>query len=163
MFKQGDKVRVKRSVTRPYYGFGPKVTHESVGQVKHDVLLGSQEVSVNFPGHSHWNGKVSELELIAEPITAQATAVSALTSRVVSTSQGVQAGHTIGVLTSTLVAEKQKRKSPDKVLAYGIILKDGSLHGIKFDRDDARREKARLGGKQRGITIVVLNAGKEIR
>lgn len=55
-----------------------------------------------------------------------------------------------------------KRKSPEKVLAYGV-LKDGELHKIVYDRDVARNTKARLGGKLAGATIVVLQAGKEIR
>lgn len=59
-------------------------------------------------------------------------------------------------------AQKQPRKSPEKVLAYAVM-KDGDLHRIVYDRDVARSAKAKLGGKSAGATIVVLQAGKEIR
>lgn len=61
------------------------------------------------------------------------------------------------------LAVKPRRKSPEKVLAYGVIEKDGSLYTSVDDRDLARYIKAELGGKQQGVTIVVLQAGKEIR
>lgn len=59
--------------------------------------------------------------------------------------------------------EKQARKSPDKVLAYGVLTKEGKLEDTTTDRAYARVLKAILGGKREGVTIVVLQAGKEIR
>lgn len=156
MFKKGDKVRVKDSVRSPYYAWG-KVTRGSVGVVVRDAAENADFMAVDFPEQRNWSAKPREMELVETslatpveaPVTAQGSAVSALTTRVASTSQGVQT--------------PRKRKSPEKVLAYGVILKDGSLHSVKYDRDDARSIKAELGGKQKGVTIVVLTAGKEIR
>lgn len=56
-----------------------------------------------------------------------------------------------------------RRKSPEKVLAYGVITKAGELFTAVSDRDKARTIKAQLGGKQEGVSIVVLKVGKEIR
>ncbi|MDX9668685.1 hypothetical protein [Pseudomonas sp. P8_250] len=58
--------------------------------------------------------------------------------------------------------KKLTRKSPEKVLAYAV-LRQGELHKVVYDRDVARSTKAKLGGKSAGATIVVLQAGKEIR
>jgi hypothetical protein len=60
------------------------------------------------------------------------------------------------------LVNKKVRKSPEKVLAYAV-LKQGELHKVVQDRDVARSTKAKLGGKLAGATIVVLQAGKEIR
>jgi hypothetical protein len=57
----------------------------------------------------------------------------------------------------------ERRKSPGKVLAYGILTKEGKLHSTVTDRDKARSIKAKLGGKQQGVTIFTLQADKEIR
>lgn len=57
----------------------------------------------------------------------------------------------------------ERRKSPGKVLAYGILTQDGKLHSTVTDRDKARSIKSKLGGKQQGVTIFTLRADKEIR
>lgn len=56
-----------------------------------------------------------------------------------------------------------KRKSPEKVLAYGVICPEGELLAVTEDRDMARATKAAMGGKKLGVTIVKLQAGEEIR
>jgi hypothetical protein len=57
----------------------------------------------------------------------------------------------------------ERRKAAQKVLAYGILTKDGKLHSTVTDRDKARSIKAKLGGKPQGVTIFTLQADKEIR
>lgn len=130
--KVGDAVRVKPSVQRPKYAWGPHVSHLSVGvvaDVREDYL------KVDFPSHKGWNADAQDLEVLV-------------------TSSPKVSGE---------VVRKPPRKSPEKVLAYGIIDKDGSLYTSVDDRDLARYIKAELGGKQNGITIVTLKADKEIR
>lgn len=57
----------------------------------------------------------------------------------------------------------ERRKAAAKVLAYGILTKEGKLHSTVTDRDKARSIKSKLGGKQQGVTIFTLRADKEIR
>lgn len=57
----------------------------------------------------------------------------------------------------------ERRKTPGKVLAYGVLTKEGKLHSTVTDRDKARSIKSKLGGKQQGVTIFTLRADKEIR
>ncbi|MNI69373.1 hypothetical protein D3C73_1251150 [compost metagenome] len=64
---------------------------------------------------------------------------------------------------SPFVEPQAKRKSPEKVLAYGVLNKEGKLVDITEDRDYARLLKAIEGGKKAGVTIVTLKADKEIR
>lgn len=59
--------------------------------------------------------------------------------------------------------ERKARKSPEKILGYAVLNKDGVLHESTTDREYARIIKACLGGKKEGVTIVTLKAGKEIR
>lgn len=56
-----------------------------------------------------------------------------------------------------------RRKSPEKVLAYGVLCPEGDLLAVTDDRDMARQTKAAMGGKKLGVTIVKLQAGEEIR
>ena len=72
-----------------------------------------------------------------------------------------QAGWNAASVEMELVAER--RKSAMKVLAYGILTKEGKLHSTVTDRDKARSIKSKLGGKQKGVTIFTLRADKEIR
>lgn len=51
---------------------------------------------------------------------------------------------------------------PSKV-AYAIVNRDNEIIGTRHDRDDARRYKALLGGKRKGIRIFEYAATKEIR
>jgi hypothetical protein len=69
VFKVGDKVRVKASVKRPYYAFGPVVTHKSIGEVKHTYADG--ELLIDFPDHTGWNGVGREMELVFPEETKQ--------------------------------------------------------------------------------------------
>ena len=57
----GARVRVKRSVSNPTYGWGG-VTHDKVGIVKRVDPDG--DLKVDFPDHSDWNGKSSEMEVV---------------------------------------------------------------------------------------------------
>ena len=57
----GARVRVKRSVSNPTYGWGG-VTHGKVGIVKRVDPDG--DLKVDFPDHSDWNGKSSEMEVV---------------------------------------------------------------------------------------------------
>jgi len=91
------------------------------------------DLIIDFPRHKGWSGTQADLALATPEIKA-----------------------------AEVIVRKTKRKSPEKVLAYGIM-KAGELHEIETDRDMARLIKYELGGKRAGVTIVVLNAGKEIR
>jgi hypothetical protein len=57
----GARVRVKRSVSNPTYGWGG-VTHDKVGIVKRVDPDG--DLKVDFPDHSGWTGKSSEMEVV---------------------------------------------------------------------------------------------------
>jgi hypothetical protein len=57
----GARVRVKRSVSNPTYGWGG-VTHGKVGIVKRIDPDG--DLKVEFPDHSGWTGKSSEMEVV---------------------------------------------------------------------------------------------------
>lgn len=145
-FKLGDKVRVQEDIGSPTYDWG-NVQPGEVGVVTE--LRSDTHMIVDFPSQLGWNAHPQDMEIV---------------TTTVSTSEGIQAGQVVEqVLAPTATEAKEKRKSPDKVLAYGIISKDGSLHSVTTDRDTARTRKAQLGGKQEGITIVVLKAGKEVR
>ena len=55
----GERVRVKRSVSKPSYEWG-SVSHSSVGTI---TSVGSNgDCAVCFPEHSSWRGKLSEME-----------------------------------------------------------------------------------------------------
>lgn len=56
----GSRVRVRRSVESPAFGFG-SVTHDSVGTI---VSITGPNCTVNFPEHSSWSGVVAEMELV---------------------------------------------------------------------------------------------------
>ncbi|KOO26944.1 gtp-binding protein [Chrysochromulina tobinii] len=62
----GARVRVKRSVSNPTYGWGG-VTHDKVGIVKRVDPDG--DLKVDFPDHSGWTGKSSEMELVTASTT----------------------------------------------------------------------------------------------
>lgn len=64
----GDRVHVGRSVKEPEYGWGPTVTHDSIGEV---VSLGfdpergdAETCIVRFDGHPNWTGRLSEMVLV---------------------------------------------------------------------------------------------------
>jgi hypothetical protein len=57
----GARVRVKRSVSNPTFGWG-SVTHDEVGIVKRIDPDG--DLKVDFPDQSGWNGKSSEMEVV---------------------------------------------------------------------------------------------------
>lgn len=131
--KEGSKVRLKSVVARPKYGWG-MTKRGDVGTV---TAVGAfDDITVNFPNHSYWAGSRKEMEVVTDEV-----AVAKATPKVT----------------------KQKRKSPDKVLAYGVLTKEGKVALTTTDREYARLHKAKLGGKREGVTIVVLTAGKEIR
>lgn len=58
---------------------------------------------------------------------------------------------------------KQTRKSPEKILGYAVLDVLGAVRSLHSDREVARQNKAKLGGKQHGAKIVVLKQGKEVR
>jgi len=62
----GARVRVKRSVSNPTYGWG-SVTHGKVGIVKRVDPDG--DLKVDFPDHSGWTGKSSEMEVVTASTT----------------------------------------------------------------------------------------------
>jgi len=145
-FKVGDKVRVLEDIGSPTYDWG-NVSPGEIGVVTE--LRSDTHMIVDFPSQLDWNANPQDMEVVATTV---------------STSEGAQAGRVVEDVLATIASEpKEKRKSPDKVLAYGILNADGTLNGWTTDRDTARTRKAKLGGKQEGITIVVLKAGKEIR
>lgn len=145
-FKLGDKVRVLEDIGSPTYDWG-NVSPGEVGEVVE--LRSDTHMIVDFPSQLGWNANPQDMEVV---------------STTVSTSEGAQASRVVEDVLATIATEaKEKRKSPDKVLAYGILSRDGSLHSVTTDRDTARTRKAQLGGKQEGVTIVVLKAGKEVR
>lgn len=152
-FKVGDKVRVHPDIGTPAYEWG-NVRPGDIGVVTQ--LISVTLMVVDFPNHVDWNADPRDMELVESPKT-----------RLVKTSQGAMAGHVVEDILSHLTkdakARKGKRKSPDKVLAYGILNRDGKLTDITQDRDYARLLKAHGGGKKEGVTIVVLKADKEIR
>lgn len=61
------------------------------------------------------------------------------------------------------ILDRKSRKSPEKILGYAVINKQGVPESMTPDRDYARFLKAALGGKKEGVTIVTIQAGKEIR
>ena len=134
--KVGDKVRVKSHIAMPRHGWGV-VRHGDVGTVVRHREDGV--TIVDFPSQKSWAAKPSEMEVVAQA-----------------------AKQPVLQLSPEPVTDKPKRKSPEKVLAYGVM-QNGELHRIVYDRDVARSAKAKLGGKSAGATIVVLTAGKEIR
>lgn len=139
-FKEGDQVRVQGDIGTPKYEWG-NVSPGEIGIVKQ--LVNSEHMLVDFPSQDNWNADPADMELANDAsIIPQELFDSGLVE---------------------VVEHLKKRKSADKVLAYGIILKDGSFHSSTTDREIARTRKAALGGKQAGVTIVVLKAGKEIR
>lgn len=145
-FKVGDKVRVQEDIGSPSYHWGD-IRPGDIGVV---VELRTEEhMIVDFPSQSGWNAHPLDMELVNDlAITTEVAQSGSLAEE---------------ILTHIEEAAKAKRKSPDKVLGYGIIQKDGSLHSATQDREVARKRKASLGGKQEGVTIVVLKAGKEVR
>lgn len=151
-FKKGDKVRVQAGIKTPTHNWG-RVTPGDVGTVSF-VGAGGMML-VDFQKQSGWTAEMSEMELVNDSrITQQGGQVTPLGQSI--TGQGT---HVTSLIPTVA---KPKRKSPEKVLAYGVMQK-GALHEIVYDRDWAREVKANLGGKSAGATIVVLTAGKEIR
>lgn len=61
------------------------------------------------------------------------------------------------------LVEKKARKSPEKILGYAVLNKNGETKTMTTDREFARFFKASMGGKKAGVTIVTVKAGKEIR
>jgi hypothetical protein len=57
----GERVRIKKTVKTPCYGWG-SVSHKSIGTLK--SFDGDEDVVVNFPECSGWNGKHSEIEAV---------------------------------------------------------------------------------------------------
>ena len=144
-FKEGDQVRVQDDIGTPRYDWG-NVSPGEIGVVT--KIVNAEHMLVDFPSQTDWNADPADMEVVATTV---------------STSEGAQAGQVVEGVLATLETEPKKRKTADKVLAYGIILKDGTLHSSTTDREVARTRKANLGGKPAGITIVVLKAGKEVR
>jgi len=62
----GARVHVKRSVSNPTYGWGG-VTHDKVGIVKRVDPDG--DLKVDFPDHSGWTGKSSDMEVVTASTT----------------------------------------------------------------------------------------------
>jgi hypothetical protein len=60
-FNIGDKVRIKNSVTQPFYGWGSMKGRNEIGEVTRVHLNG--EYIINFPSHFDWNANGKELEL----------------------------------------------------------------------------------------------------
>ena len=64
----GERVRVRASVSRPAYGWGPVVDHGAVGEVAslgYDAEEGDREICVvNYEGHANWTGLLEEMELV---------------------------------------------------------------------------------------------------
>ncbi|XP_066533400.1 uncharacterized protein [Hoplias malabaricus] len=58
-FRIGDRVQVKASVSSPKYEWG-SVSHKSVGVV---TAIKDEEIIVDFPEQTSWNGAASEMEL----------------------------------------------------------------------------------------------------
>lgn len=141
-FKEGDKVRVLDDIGMPKYQWG-NVTPGEIGVVT--KLVNSEHMLVDFPSQTDWNADPADMELVDEAALIEAQLMAT------------------GLVEKVDPIEPKKRKTADKVLAYGIILKDGSLHSSTPDREVARTRKANLGGKPAGVTIVVLKAGKEVR
>ena len=59
--EEGDRVRVRPSVSRPSYDWGHGVSHLSVGTL---AGYSGDYCIVNYPQHRGWKGKLSELELV---------------------------------------------------------------------------------------------------
>ncbi|KAL7888352.1 hypothetical protein AOLI_G00033260 [Acnodon oligacanthus] len=59
IFRVGDRVRVKASVSTPKYKWGD-ASHKSVGVV---TEIDGESLTVDFPDHKTWKGIVSEMEL----------------------------------------------------------------------------------------------------
>ncbi|KAG9269564.1 E3 ubiquitin-protein ligase KEG-like [Astyanax mexicanus] len=59
-FRIGDRVRVKASIQTPKYQWGD-ASHKSVGVI---TTLKGDDMVVNFPEHSGWKGRNSEMELV---------------------------------------------------------------------------------------------------
>ena len=49
----GDRVRVRREVTRPRFDWGDGVDHDSVGRL---TWFSGDRCTVDFPRHPEWNG-----------------------------------------------------------------------------------------------------------
>ncbi|XP_017581199.1 E3 ubiquitin-protein ligase KEG-like [Pygocentrus nattereri] len=60
IFRVGDRVRVKASVSTPKYKWGG-ASHNSVGVVSE---IDGESLTVHFPEHASWKGIVSEMELL---------------------------------------------------------------------------------------------------
>ena len=58
----GDRVRVKREVSKPRFDWGDGVTHESVGRL---TAFTGERCTVDFPRQPEWNGVLSEMERVA--------------------------------------------------------------------------------------------------
>lgn len=65
-FKTGDKVRVKRSVEHPHFGWG-RVTHDDIGVVASYSRYQVDELIVHFPVFQNWSAKEYEIELVSSP------------------------------------------------------------------------------------------------
>ena len=65
----GDRVRVRRDVGRPAYGWGPVVRAGAVGSVVclgHDTEAEDREICVvRFEGHANWTGVLAEMEIVS--------------------------------------------------------------------------------------------------
>ncbi|KAL7871657.1 hypothetical protein SRHO_G00066400 [Serrasalmus rhombeus] len=66
IFRVGDRVRVKASVSTPKYKWGG-ASHNSVGVVSE---IDGESLTVHFPEHTSWNGIVSEMELLPSAYSA---------------------------------------------------------------------------------------------
>ena len=61
----GAKVRVKKSISSPRYGWGSGVTHASVGTL--ESIDDDDDVLIAFPGRSSkWRGKKNEIECVRD-------------------------------------------------------------------------------------------------
>ena len=151
-FKQGDKVQVKPEVKDPVHGWG----EVKAGEVGTIASVSEEVIRIDFPSQFNWAAQPDELLLLeAAPEYAEFTPIPVPHAEF----------QPLPTFPPSVVPEvtKEQRKSPEKVLAYGVLKKDGKLHKAVTDRDKARSIKAKLGGKQKGVTIVTLNVGKEVR
>lgn len=153
-FKEGSLVQVQSDIGTPKYEWG-NVRPGEIGRVV--KVVDAEHIVVDFPSQKNWNADPADLELASMGEVLQHMFASGVAEQVEIPDEGILQEE------SLRQKKKDKRKSPEKLLGYGVILRDGKLHSATHDREIARARKAKLGGKQKGVTIVVLKPGKEIR
>lgn len=132
-FKVGDKVRAVGGSR----GWG------GVDQGDEGVVTGFDEsdrdIICSFPGQSPWYAQESDLELVEKVVQPDAAPEK--------------------------VVEKKVRRKKLANHLYAVVHKDSTndIELLTSDRDEAREEKAFLGGKDAGYIILKYEAVKEIR